>query len=83
MDIQLDAETLARIQKSQDPNEIAQLCLKAGIAAGGLTKDAFGNVVVAGAQPSIVSQKVGVVDLDNRDDVSNANPDPQFLEFRK
>jgi hypothetical protein len=83
VDISLDERTRKLIEASQDPNEIAQLCLKAGIAAGGLTKDAFGNVVVAGAQPSIVSQKVGVVDFDNRDDVSNANPDPQFLEFRK
>jgi hypothetical protein len=83
MDIQLDAETLARIQKSQDPNEIAQLCLKAGIAAGGLTKDAFGNVIVAGDQPSIVSQKPRGIDMDDRTTTEGNNPDPKFLEFRK
>ena len=83
MDISLDAETLARIQKSQDPNEIAELCKRGGLISGSLATDGLGNVVVAGDQPSIVSQKPRGIDMDDRTMTDGNNPRPEDLEFGK
>ena len=83
MDISLDAETLARIQKSQDPNEIAELCKRGGLISGSLATDGLGNVIVASDQPSIVSQKPRGIDMDDRTTTDGNNLPPEQLEYRK
>jgi hypothetical protein len=82
-DISLDAETLARIQKSQDPNEIAELCKHGGIVAGSLAADSLGNVVVNVEKPLTISQKIGAVDFEDRTTTDGNNPSPEQLEYRK
>jgi hypothetical protein len=83
-DIQLDAETLARIQKSQDPNEIAELCKRGGLVAGSLATDGLGNVVVANVEkPLTISQKLGGIDMDDRTTTDGNNLPPEQLEYRK
>jgi hypothetical protein len=82
VDISLDAEVLKRIGESQDPNEIAQLCLKAGIASGELARDSIGNVVLNSKISSPVP-KPRQIDFDNKETTEGANPRPEDLEFRK
>jgi hypothetical protein len=84
VDINLDAETLAKIQASQDPNEIAELCKRGGIVAGSLAADSLGNVVVANVEkPLTISQKLGGIDMDDRSTTEGNNLPPEQLEYRK
>jgi hypothetical protein len=81
-DISLDAQTLAKIQASQDPAEIAELCKRGGLVAGSLATNSLGNVVVNN-QPPIVSQKPRGIDMDDRSTTEGNNLPPSKLEFLK